>query len=450
MAHKEYVAIIMDNSLKYIDIMLNMLVDKKCVVLLDKTMPFSFLMYVLKNIDIKKIYIDDYNKKQYGEVLSGYDVCYIKENTENVEKVSRYIYERFKIFEKIESNEDAIVFFSSGTTGQSKGIRLSYDAIKRNIESIIGYMDVENISSILISKSFTHSSTIVGELFVGLKLGLQIYVMKTSCSYKVIIDTIMKNNIDIYCMNPTMLYMLLKAFKQRKQVPAKLKYIYVSGSICDKKILDEAEKILKYTKVLNVYGLTELGPRVTAQRYNEFYEKGSVGKPVTDVEIKVVSNNRCCNKFEKGIVYVKTKSKMNGYCINNNYVESEKIWFYTGDVGYINETGELVIVGRYDNMVIIGGHNVYPEAVEEIIQMHPDVNECVVMAAEDKLYGERLQCYYTQSLPTDNAIKRSDMYTFCEKYLAKYEIPFEYICVKEIPKTRTGKKKRIRGILEIM
>lgn len=117
--------------------------------------------------------------------------------------------------------------------------------------------------------------------------------------------------------------------------------------------------------VYNVYGQSECGPRITAQT-KDCCHGNSAGKPIKNIEVKIDDN---------GEILVKTNALFSGY--TNLNIETRE-WHRTGDLGYIGTDGELYVTGRTDNMIVIGAHNIYPEAIEKVIMENTDVDDCIV------------------------------------------------------------------------
>ena len=198
--------------------------------------------------------------------------------------LSESIYNRF---EPNYSQNEAIVIYSSGTTGRSKGIILSHFAINTNADAIIDYMKVGEKDCLYIAKALSHSSVLTGELLVSLKSRAKLVIAPTVVPPRFVLSNIDKFGVTTICLNPTLLQMYVREYKIKPFPLCTLKTIYVSGSILSDKIYMEAHQTFKNIAIYNVYGLSEAGPRVTAQR-SDCCKSNSVGKPIKGVNIAIV------------------------------------------------------------------------------------------------------------------------------------------------------------------
>src|SRR5699024_535433 len=118
-------------------------------------------------------------------------------------------------------------------------------------------------------------------------------------------------------------------------------------------------------------------------------------------------------------------------------------WLYTGVLSLMDDEGYFYIVDRKKDMILVGGYNVYPREVEEVLYAHPNVVEVAVVGTPDPNSGETVICYVV----TDDATLTETMLkTFCEAHLAKYKIPSTIEFLDELPKNTTGKilRKNLR------
>jgi acyl-CoA synthetase (AMP-forming)/AMP-acid ligase II len=114
-------------------------------------------------------------------------------------------------------------------------------------------------------------------------------------------------------------------------------------------------------------------------------------------------------------------------------------WFRTGDSGYVDEDGFIFITGRYKDVIIYGGDNVYPDQVEEVIQQIPGILETAVVGIPDPLYGEKPKAFIVTNGTQE--ITEADVIAYCKERLSAYKIP-EIEFVKELPKNNLGKVKK--------
>jgi len=111
-------------------------------------------------------------------------------------------------------------------------------------------------------------------------------------------------------------------------------------------------------------------------------------------------------------------------------------WLYTGDLARRDEEGYFYIVDRKKDMIIVGGYNVYPREVEEVLYNHEDVVEVAVLGVPDPNFGEAVKCFVVVKNKT---ITAEELMEYCQQHLAKYKIPSSIEFLEELPKNTTGK-----------
>ena len=426
------VALIGENSIGYVNALVDIWNNGDCAVLLDWRIPCPTAIEMMIEADVHTCFIEKglFNKLE-NEIPDSIDfVTYEKQNS-SVELLPNCVYEKFH--ENYSRNE-AVVIYSSGTTGKSKGIILSHFAINTNADAIIDYMNPTAEDCIYIAKTLSHSSTLTGELLVALKTRTKLVIAPTIVPPRYVLNNVNKFGVTIVCLNPTLLSMLADEYERSQYDISSLKTIYVSGSILNDRVYEKAHAVFSYIQIYNVYGLSEAGPRVTAQRAY-CCKSNSVGKPIKDVEIKIVNEQgNIVSDGEYGVVHVKTPSIFDGYIVGQNKHNSlYEDWHNTGDVGYFDTNGELHIINRLDDVIIIDSHKIYPSEVEKKIVEQSDVKECAVANVE--LNGnEFIGCLYAGEKEIDRDIKEK-----LKSKLLAYEIPRFFLKCDALPRTKNGK-----------
>lgn len=427
------IAIFADNSSAYISTLLMIWNSNNSAVLIDKRIPMNKVIDILKVANVDGIYTDD--EKIIIEIQKKCNIFY------NIIKMSRpqeeyvvpdILYEEYNIrFDK----EEALVIFSSGTTGSNKGIILSHKSITENaIQSIIHKKMTEK-SRIYIYKSLAHSSSIVNECLASLICRANMVIASTYCPIRKHFKNIEDYKITIFGLNPQILNLLLK---QTKYNFSALELIVCSGSILLDFIQDMAIKELDI-KVINAYGLTETGPMLTIQDPCEKIVLGSVGKAIDGVSIKICHNGKTLMPLMVGTIFVKTEMHMIGY-LNCEKLDPD-VWINTHDIGYKDLEGNLFVLGREDNMIITGTHNVFPETIEKLILTLEEVNECLIKGVDSSTYGQEIVCECV--INGNPEIVKHKIFEICKKNLASFEVPHRIYFVNNIKHTYSGKIKRM-------
>ncbi len=194
------------------------------------------------------------------------------------------------------------------------------------------------------------------------------------------------------------------------------------------------------------YGLTEGTCIVTASPLDETMKPGTVGRPLPGTRIRIVDDGgRDCPPGTPGEVWISGPQVMRGY--RNRPEETAAVladgWLRTGDVGFLDEDGFLVIVDRKKDMIIVSGFNVYPAEVEAVLAGHPGVAEAAVVGAPDEKAGEVPWAFVVRA---DPALDERSLARHAAERLTAYKRPRRYVFLDELPKSPVGKilRRRLR------
>ncbi|SFJ86509.1 fatty acid--CoA ligase [Thermoflavimicrobium dichotomicum] len=201
-------------------------------------------------------------------------------------------------------------------------------------------------------------------------------------------------------------------------------------------------------ELVQAYGMTEMGPAVTILMDHEQLTKiGSAGKACLNHEVRVVTPggrpSDILKPGEIGEIIVKGPCLMAGYY--NKQIATEKVirdgWYYTGDLGYVDEEGYLYVADRADDMIISGGENIYPREVEEVLYEHPGVLDVAVVGRRDIQWGQQVIAYVVRK---DPSLTSEDLDQFCRKSnkLSNFKRPREYVFVDQLPRNASGKVQK--------
>ena len=426
------IALIGENSVEYINILIDIWNSGNCAVLVDCQIPPQIAVKMMLEAQVAKCYIEHkYYEKLYRVIDETIELIpYEKENT-SARLLPTETYDRFQ---ENYSKDEAVVIYSSGTTGKSKGIILSHFAINTNADAIIDYMQPDDSDCMYIVKNITHSSSITGELLVALKTRIPLLIAPVVVPPRIVLQNIAKYGVTIIGVNPLLLTMYCNEYENRKYDLSTLKKIYVSGALLNDKTYEMAHKVFRNQEIYNVYGLSEAGPRVTAQR-RACCKGNSAGKVIKGVALIIVDESgNVVPNGERGIVHINTPSRFNGYIQGEiKHKSLYQDWLNTGDIGYLDEHSELHVIGRIDDMIVIGAHKIYPTEVERLVQAAADIRECVVAMVNFK--GEDVLC----CLYVSDEEMRADIKSILGASLMKYEIPKLFVRTDAIPKTQNGK-----------
>ena len=212
-----------------------------------------------------------------------------------------------------------------------------------------------------------------------------------------------------------------------------LRVVLASGSAMSPELRQAAMEL--FGEVLyDLYGSTEIGWAAIADPDAMKHHPKTVGKPVRGIEIAVFDpEGNELGPNETGELYIRSDILFEGYTSGEDTKEQRDGYMSIGDLGHLDEEGYLFIEGRADDMVVIGGENVYPIEVEEVIEGISGVKEAAVLGVTDEEYGEVLAAFVVGDVSEDNIVKA------CKADLASYKVPRRVEILDELPRTSTGK-----------
>lgn len=400
--------------------------DTHMIITNDKN--YNFLLSCLKDGLDFDLVIYNINSKTMHKLLSRQSR--IKKNEKNKLKECRNI---------------AIMLHTSGTTSAPKRVMLTYENLHANVLAHIDSLKLTSDDRSLISLPMYFGYCNTSQFLTHFYLGGSIVFFKDLFHPLKFIKFLNKYQCTNTTCIPSMLYLIANKFEGTVQYIKSVRYICFGGGGTSSDILDKLLNIFPEVGFVHTYGQTEAGPRISCLLPEDFMRKrGSVGKPLKDIQIKVVDLVGKELPIEKvGEIVVKSEGVMEGYY--KRLDETRRVirngWLYTGDLGMVDSEGYIYIKGRKKNVIITGGKNIYPEHIEEILKEYEFVREAIVVGEENALLGE-VPVALVVLEPKSN-IDSSEILSFCKDKLESDEIPFRIDIVDELEKTNTGKIRRI-------
>jgi long-chain acyl-CoA synthetase len=324
----------------------------------------------------------------------------------------------------------ALLQYTGGTTGKSKGVNLTHRAIATNVaqrEALLPTkMDAERV---LCAMPLFHSYGMAMGLFLAANCRGTLVIMER---YRPddLLRIVQEERITLFPGSPTIFTGLLGHADFPRTDWSTVHTCYSGSAALPEETLRRWEQAVG-APVYEGYGQTEAGPVLTFNAVGKTRKPGSVGIPVPDTDIRIV----------EGEVVARGPQIMQGYR-NRPQETAEALrdgWLHTGDMGELDADGYLYIRGRKKDMVIVGGYNVYPREVEEVLITHPAVAEAAVVGGPDAYRGECLHAYValTKAATTD------DLLAYCGERLAKYKVPATLEVLEALPKTSVGKLDKL-------
>jgi long-chain acyl-CoA synthetase len=341
----------------------------------------------------------------------------------------------------------AVISYTSGTTGRPKGVMLSHANLLFNSENTGALFDIQpgerSIGCLPLAHLFGFGTALTIQLFKITAILLRWF---TAEAFFEAVNTHKGNSTAVV---PTMLTYMLSHPQFDDVDWSSLNWVIAAAAPVPVDLANEFEKRTG-ARVLEGYGLTETSPTLTIMRRTDPPRPGSCGRPVPNVEVKIVDDDG--NEMpagEPGEVVARGPNVMKGYYRMPE--ETAKVitsdgWFRTGDVGHLDEDGYLYITERKKDLIIRGGFNIFPRDVEEVLYGHPAVQEAAVVGVPDPKMGEEVVAFVTPRPGVD--VTEDDLLAHCRERLAKYKTPKEVRFIAALPKNPVGKilKKDLRAL----
>lgn len=428
----ERVIVLCSNGRNAIVSLMAVLCGNLVAVPIDIQTPVEVVFEMIGIINAKVIiHGDDY--KNVNELKSKFmDIAFI--NVDECELLNYLCCNN--IYGKRDSSDPAIILFTSGTTGKMKAVVHSHETIINNIHSVDDYMNISKEDIFYIIKTYVHCSSLLSEILLAFSKGASVCLYKPKVSLSTIMKRIKNEKATILGINPTFLRLILQMELKDNELSS-VRIVASSGAILHEEVLKKSKEVFQNAKIINVYGLTEAGPRVSAERPDGTFREGSVGKPIKDVYVKILQED---GPKAPGEILIKSNSIMLGYYndTDSTDMKMQDGWLRTGDVGYIDNDGFLFVVGRKDDMINRGSHNVAPMRIENVINRIPGIKQCVVFGVSDLVNGNNIVC----GINSDKVLSATVIMKECKKYLYEYEIPQVVVFWDSIPSTLGGKVSR--------
>jgi acyl-CoA synthetase (AMP-forming)/AMP-acid ligase II len=375
------------------------------------------------------------------ELLTGDLAQYAQRVTETTIEAKNIREAMPKLERSTKNDQIAMILFTSGTTGQPKGVALSFNNLLSNTASIADYLQITK-SDVCLSVMPFHFSYGNSVLLSHLWAGAHIHVLRNAAFPSEIVQRLLDREISSLPGVPTMFRSLMGRVDLKDYEFPSLRYISIAGGALSEDELDELQLSFPNSNIFVMYGQTEATSRISylAPEMRE-KKRGSVGLPLPGVEVLVRDEgDRQLAQGQIGEVCVRGPNVMAGYWEPDGLVNPPNGWLKTGDLGYQDDEGYLFLKGRRNEMIKTGGYRVFAKEIEDVLNLHDAVLESAVVKMKDKLLGE-VPVGFVVCNEKDTATIRNLM-RHCKERLEAPKVPKKIVIVGELPKTTSGKIKK--------
>ncbi|WHY72031.1 class I adenylate-forming enzyme family protein [Fictibacillus enclensis] len=346
----------------------------------------------------------------------------------------------------IHDDDIALMLYTSGTTGKPKGVPRSH---KNEYASALAH---------IIQNQYSEGESTLGTMPLYHTMGMRSLLSITFLNGKLVIlpdfdakealELLSKEAVSCLYLVPTLYHDILKHPQFAEYDLSALKKIGYAGASMTTSLTEKCIEKLKPEVFVNHYGSTEV--YTFTINSNVFEKPCCAGKPGFHQNIRLVRADpdatatceEIVGKDEIGEIIVNLESgeAFKGYW-NRPDANQKAIrdgWYFTGDLGVMDEDGDLYVVGRVDDMIISGGENIHPLEVEDVLAEHEKVLEVAIVGEEDDRWGQIVSAFV---VPGCHTVSIQELDEFCKNHpqLSNYKRPRKYVFVKEIPKSPVGK-----------
>jgi long-chain acyl-CoA synthetase len=340
-------------------------------------------------------------------------------------------------------NDIAVLQYTGGTTGRSKGAMLTHSNILANVVQSYEFFKHE----LKMGSERTLSVIPLFHVFgMTSAMNLSVYIAGDSImlprfEIEEVLETIKREQPTTFPGVPTMYVALTNHPKAEEYGMGSIQVCNSGSAPMPVELLREFER-KSGAKILEGYGLTEASPTTHCNPAFAKRKPGSVGIGFPSTEYKVMDLGGGTKEMapgELGELVVKGPQVMKGYW---NMPEETAVtlrdgWLYTGDIAKVDEDGYLYIVDRKKDLIIASGYNIYPRDVEEVLYEHPAVQEAVVIGVPDAYRGESVKAVLV--LKNNKTANEREIIDYCRANLSAYKVPHFVEFRDELPKTNVGK-----------
>jgi fatty-acyl-CoA synthase len=343
------------------------------------------------------------------------------------------------------SCDDAInIQYTSGTTGFPKGATLSHHNILNNgyfVGELLGYTERDRVC---LPVPFYHCFGMVMGNLGATSHGAAIVIPAPSFDPAATLAAVASEHATSLYGVPTMFIAELGLADFSSYDLSSLRTGIMAGSPCP------VEVMKRVVSEMNMcYGMTETSPVSTQTRRDDDLERrtATVGRVMPHVEIKIIDSaaGTTVPRGEPGELCTRGYSVMLGYWNDPDQTAvaiDPARWMHTGDLAVMREDGYINIVGRFKDMIIRGGENIYPREIEEFLYAHPKISDVQVIGVPDERFGEEILACVMLRDPA-GVITQEEIAEFCRDQLAHYKIPKYVRKVDSFPMTVSGKVRKV-------
>ncbi len=339
----------------------------------------------------------------------------------------------------------AEILFSTGTTGKEKGIVLTH---KNNIalaQNVMNGVKMEKDNVEMIPSPMNHSHGL-RRYYANMYNGSSVVLLGSAMDMRRFFGNIDKYNVNSMDLVPSALTVVLRLSKKKlADYKDRLRYLqFGSAPLADADVQTVCE-LLPNTRMYNIYGSTESGCTCIYDFNCENRKKNCIGKPTCNTTVLMVDDDRKPVKSSPdrpGLIATDGDMNMSEYWLDKEETDRamENGIIYSNDIGYLDEDGDIILIGRKGDVINIGGMKVSPDEIENAAKKMPGIFDCGCISVSDKAKGQVPKLFVQTAHGTDFDAKA--IHSFLMEHLEPYKVPVYIEKIDKIPRTFNGKLLR--------
>lgn len=346
------------------------------------------------------------------------------------------------------TDDPVLLCYTSGTTGRPKGALLGNDALTWNAVNATHMHDLTSNDVVLTVLPMFHVGGLAIQTLPALHAGATV-VIHSRFELDAFFTALAHDGITLTLLVPTIVHAVINDPRWHSMDLGTLRMIGVGSTIVPEQIVRAVGA--RGVPLVQVYGSTETAPIAAYMPFRETARQpASTGKAAIHCDIRLVDEDgHDVADGEKGEILVRGANVMSGYWNDPEATRAAFTdeWFHTGDIGHRDQDGFLFVDGRNKDMIISGGENIYPAAIENVLSQCPDLDEVAVVGRPDDYWGEVAVAVVVVANGKERDARR--IIEFCEGRIAHYELPREVMFVERLPRNAMGKvvKEQLREMV---
>ncbi len=345
---------------------------------------------------------------------------------------------------EIDWEDEAILQYTGGTTGVSKGAVLTHRNISSNVQQVNTWFTCfePGTEVMLTALPLFHVFGLTIGMNWPISAGAKLVLLPDPRDVGAVVKAIEKERVTVVPAVPAM----FNAINQVEGIEARdlssVKACFSGSAPLAQDVLERFES-LTGARILEGFGLTETSPVTHVNPLEGERKVGSIGMPISSTDAKIVNDDgEQVPMGETGELLLSGPQVMRGYWNRPNETSEafDGEWFKTGDLATVDEDGYFRIVGRKKDMIIAGGYNIYPDEIDEVLMGHPKILEASTIGVPHKKRGETVKSFVV--LMPGETLAEPEVEEWCRERLAAYKVPRELEFLDELPKSTVLKVLR--------